>query len=207
MNTPAFVCSFLLMLTMPLAGHAVEGTSVPNPTKKGSFHPQLATLLAGQHLIDAKGDPVPVDRLLTKKYVFVYFSGYYCHPCRLITPRLINFYHEQAPKGDFEVLFCDDFDHNAATMQKYLREAKMPWPALRYNDPAVAGLVALVKKSPGVPYLYLLDEQDAVVGQPTKSENDHRSLFPVNVWLSLHGQPQNHWDFREAMAKASETAH
>lgn len=159
------------------------------------LHPRLAAILKNNPLINARGNPVHVDRLLSKKYIFVYFSGYYCHPCHILTPRLIAFYKEQIKDGDFEFLFCDDFDRNKETMDKYMREARMPWPCLLYNDPAVAGLQALIGKAHMVPLLYLLDQNDEIIAKPTNDGTDHESWFPINKWMSLHGHAPTHWGF------------
>ncbi|MFZ4775448.1 MAG: thioredoxin-like domain-containing protein [Terrimicrobiaceae bacterium] len=182
----------------PHPGRASEGPDVPNNAKTTLFHPRLANILKNNPLIDASGNPVQVDRLLSKKYIFVYFSGYYCHPCRVLTPHLIAFYREEIKNGDFEFLFCDDFDVKKEAMDKYMREAMMPWPCLLYNDPAVPGLQALVGKHPGgVPYLYLLDQNDELIAIPTNAGTDHQSWFSINKWLSLHDRPPIHWNFME----------
>ena len=187
--------------TTPCHTQAAETPAAVSSAQTNLLHPRLAAILKNNPLIDASGQPVQVDRLLSKKYIFVYVSGYYCHGCRVLTPHLTQFYNEEVAKGDFEFIFYDNFDGKKESMDKYMKEDMMPWPCLKYNDPAVAELNALLGDEHWVPRLYLLNQDDQLIAKPTITETDYRSWFPINEWLSLHHREQMHWNWKEEFNK------
>ena len=77
----------------------------------------------------------------------------------------------------------------------------MPWPCMKYNDSAVAELHALFGNKNGVPRLYLLNQDDEIIAEPTGYEEDSWNWFPINKWLSLHGREPSHWNWKEAFNK------
>ena len=188
-------------LTAPCHIQATEGPAAAGTTKATVLHPRLTAILKNKPLINASGQPVQVERVLSKKYVFVYASGYYCHGCRVLTPHLTKFYKDEVAKGDFEFVFMDNFDGEKESMDKYMKEDMMPWPCLKYKDPAVAELHALIGNQNWVPRLYLLNQDDEIIAEPTINETDYRSWTPINKWLSIHGRDPIHWNWKEELNK------
>lgn len=97
-----------------------------------------------------------------KKLIGLYFSAHWCGPCRQFTPSLVGYYNKNAPAHpEFEILFVSN-DKTAAAMEGYMREVKMPWPALSFDK--VAGSAALTKYAgSGIPCLVVVDETGKVV--------------------------------------------
>lgn len=97
-----------------------------------------------------------------KKLIALYFSAYWCGPCRKFTPNLVNFYKRNAAAHpEFEVLFVSA-DKSAPAMETYMRDMQMPWPALVFDK--VAGNEALRKYAgSGIPCLVVVDETGKVI--------------------------------------------
>ena len=102
------------------------------------------------------------DGVADKKLIALYFSAHWCAPCRSFTPALVDFYNRVAQQHpEFEIIFvsCDRSDF---AMQQYMREAKMPWPAI---DFARVREKDAIKKycGSGIPCLVLLDSTGKVL--------------------------------------------
>ena len=97
-----------------------------------------------------------------KKIIGLYFSAYWCGPCRKFTPNLVNFYNKNAAAHpEFEILFVSA-DKSASAMETYMRDMGMPWPAVNYDK--VAGNEALRKYAgSGIPCLVVVDETGKVI--------------------------------------------
>lgn len=77
-------------------------------------------------LLDASGRPFPVASVADASYVLVYFSGHWCRPCRVFTPKLVEFTRRYRRNDNFEVVLVS-YDESVEKMCDYMREAKMPW--------------------------------------------------------------------------------
>ena len=90
------------------------------------------------------------------KYTALYFSAHWCPPCRAFTPKLVEWYKGFKPKHeDFELVFVSRDKDDAAQLD-YMKEAGMPWPAVKLSagkDPTFGKYAA-----GGIPYLVLIDE-------------------------------------------------
>jgi nucleoredoxin len=102
------------------------------------------------------------DALEKKKLIGLYFSAYWCGPCRKFTPQLVDYYNRVAPQHpEFEVIFVSD-DRNQFGFETYLREANMPWPAIDYQK---LPMMASVRRyaGAGIPCLVVVDPTGKVV--------------------------------------------
>ena len=102
------------------------------------------------------------DAVADKKLIALYFSAHWCAPCRTFTPALVEFYNRVAQQHpEFEIIFvsCDRSDF---AMQQYMREARMPWPAI---DFARVPEKDSIKKycGSGIPCLVVLDSTGKVL--------------------------------------------
>lgn len=88
----------------------------------------------GKTFLSKEGE-ITARPLLTKNIICLYFSAYWCPPCRTFTPFLTEFYKEILKKNnDFEIIFVSrDKDQD----QFDLYYSQMPWLAIPYNDPRI----------------------------------------------------------------------
>jgi thiol-disulfide isomerase/thioredoxin len=100
--------------------------------------------------------------LENKKLFLIYFSAHWCQPCRIMTPGLVNYYNDAASKHpEFELIFISR-DKSPFSMENYMRETNMPWPALDYQKIASkAGINKYAGK--GIPDLVLVDASGKVL--------------------------------------------
>jgi thiol-disulfide isomerase/thioredoxin len=178
----------LLGLSLSLSAQ----TPTPNPSS-GPFHTELLKDFKSNSIINGNGSTVPLKRISDKKYLFFYFSGKYCAPCKIFTPKLMEFYKKHAKTGNFEIVFISE-DSSSDVMREYMSETNMPWLAVRYGDPAVKKIKERLQQK-GFPMLFLLDGNDEVIGKPQIGDGDHVSWNPVKVWQKANNLPVTHWAF------------
>lgn len=147
--------------------------------------PGVAIISALQDKLVACHDGVirPIDRGLeeNKKLIAFYFSAHWCAPCRKFTPQLVDYYNRVAPQHpEFELIFVSA-DRSRFNWETYIRETKMPWPAIDYEQ--LAGLDGL-KQAGGesIPSLLVLDESGHVVASSYEGE---RYVGPQNAIAGL----------------------
>lgn len=97
-----------------------------------------------------------------KKLIALYFSAYWCGPCRKFTPQLVEFYNRVAPQHpEFDIVFVSS-DRSPEGMESYMHDMHMPWPAIDYAKLPDKGAL---KKYAGeaIPCLVLLDDSGKVI--------------------------------------------
>jgi thiol-disulfide isomerase/thioredoxin len=99
------------------------------------------------------------------KYTALYFSAHWCPPCRMFTPKLVEWYNSFKPSHpDFELVFVSS-DRDRAAMEEYIKGDNMPWPAVKFDQAQSETFQKF--GSSGIPYLVLIDgEGNAVTAQP-----------------------------------------
>ncbi len=120
--------------------------------------------LKGDLVRFSNGSVVHADEEATadKKVIALYFSAHWCPPCRKFTPELVDFYNRVAPQHpEFEIIFVS-YDRSAFAMQTYMREAKMPWPAIDFGKIPEKDAVKKYAGS-GIPCLVLIDSTGKVL--------------------------------------------
>ena len=143
-----------------------------------------------QHLVmlDKNGTLAPLDASALKnvKYFAFYLSASWCPPCRLFTPKLVDFYKSFKPQHpDFELIVVNH-DASAQDMLAYMKDDAMPWPAVQYDAIDNTGLNSF--DSDGyLPDLILVDAQGKVVSDsfqgadyagPEKVLDDIKRIVP-----------------------------
>jgi nucleoredoxin len=123
------------------------------------------------------------EKLENKKLIALYFSAHWCGPCRKFTPNLVNYYNQVAPQHpEFEIIFVSS-DKSQFGMDTYMRETKMPWPAIDFQK--IAGKNEIMKYAGrGIPCLVLIDATGKVV---SNSYNGTEYLGPQRVLSDLDG--------------------
>ncbi len=116
-----------------------------------------------------------------KKYVALYFSAHWCGPCRRFTPKLVEYYNQVATAHpEFEIIFVSA-DRSRFGWETYIRETKMPWLAVDYEQ---LGNIGVVKDLGGasIPSLLLLDSGSRIVAS---SHERKKYLGPQNALAAL----------------------
>ncbi len=118
-----------------------------------------------------KGDLTDPNVKASPKFTALYFSAHWCPPCRLFTPKLVEWYKGFKPTHpDFELVFVSS-DRDEAAMNEYIKETGMPWLVASYSK---AKSEAFRKySSDGIPYLVLIDDKGNAV-----------KALPGNEWQS-----------------------
>lgn len=112
-----------------------------------------------------RGDLTGPEVKTPPKYTALYFSAHWCPPCRLFTPKLVEWYNNFKPEHpDFELVFVSA-DRDEEAMKKYIKSEKMPWPAVKYDKARSEAFGKFA--ADGIPYLVLIDENGkALTAQP-----------------------------------------
>jgi nucleoredoxin len=159
--------------------HAASSPTPLAPTNK------VADRLNGK-LVAYNGrslEPFDASALKGKKYLAVYFSASWCGPCRKFTPRLVDWYKQQAQHDKFEVIFVSR-DNSNEEMIEYMKQDAMPWPALSFAK-ANQGNSPLEKyEGNGIPCLVIIDREGKVLSH---SYNGGEYVGPSKVIKDLQG--------------------
>lgn len=135
-------------------------------------------------LVSLKGtslSPLPSSANTGTRYYALYYSAQWCPPCRKFTPTLVSAYHEiKARHPEFELIFVSN-DQSDDDMKAYMRDYKMPWPAVRHN--LAQSLKAVTRYSGrGIPHLVFIDADGAVL---STSYVDGKYLGPSKVLADI----------------------
>lgn len=133
---------------------------------KATHHPETVgkrfiTALSG-NLVDAEGNPVEVKD--STEYFLVLHGAGWCGWCRKLMPDVMKFYQENAASRDrFEIVLVSA-DKSEEEMYAYMREAQMPWPALKYGNHAeTAPVVAMTDGA--TPHMLLVARDGRILHQ------------------------------------------
>ncbi len=138
----------------------------PIPEARAAYAPKgpIERALAGKLVAFEQGAmrPQPAERMAGVKFFALYFSASWCGPCRAFTPDLVDAYGKiRALYPEFEVVHVNR-DRSPAAMAVYLREDKMPWPALAWEATRDAREINKYAGS-GIPCLVLVDQHGKVL--------------------------------------------
>ncbi len=173
------------------AARAVTAKASESPSHAASSPTPLASTnkvadrLNGKLVVyNGRGlEPFDASALKGKKYLAVYFSASWCGPCREFTPRLVDWYKQQAQHDKFEVIFVSR-DNSKEDMIEYMKQDAMPWPALSFAK-ANQGSSPLEKyEGHGIPCLVIVDRDGKVLSHSYKGEE---YVGPSKVIKDLQG--------------------
>lgn len=101
-------------------------------------------------------------RMAGVKFFAIYFSASWCGPCRQFTPDLVDAYGKiRALYPEFEIVHVNR-DRTEGDMAGYMRDDRMPWPALRWSALRHTPEIERFGGS-GIPCLVLIDETGKVL--------------------------------------------
>src|SRR5262245_56272470 len=115
-------------------------------------------------LVDSQGEKVSPS-VLQGRMVCLYFSASWCGPCKVVTPKLAALRNQAK---DFLEVVLVSLDRSEADQRKYMREAGMKWPALKWsnyltNDGNQVNQLVSRFQAWGIPALVVLSRTGEVV--------------------------------------------
>lgn len=116
-----------LLESAPASAAAPGGAA---PAAPSVFDKQLE-----RNLVRLSGNSVrrAADVAKPAKYYVFYYSASWCGPCQQYTPSLVELYNKIKPNNpNFELVFVSR-DQDEDSMEEYMKEKKMPWPALKLS--------------------------------------------------------------------------
>ncbi|MBA3831622.1 MAG: redoxin domain-containing protein [Chthoniobacterales bacterium] len=133
---------------------ALPAAAAPRPPAATSIANALKDKLV--RCQDGTVRPADPSALESKKLIAFYYSAHWCAPCRKFTPGLVDYYNRVAAEHpEFEIIFVSS-DKSRFNWETYMRESRMPWPAIDYDQ--LAGMNGLKRLGgDGIPSLLVLD--------------------------------------------------
>lgn len=156
----------------PAAAAAAPGAKAPEPAPRAApYEPRgvFERKVAGKLVALQSGALRPFEpaRLEHVKFYAVYFSASWCGPCKAFTPELVDAYGKiRALYPEFEIILVNR-DRSPAAMAAYMRDDRMPWPALGWTAIATSDLNRYAGN--GIPCLVLVDEKGKVLSDSYRS--------------------------------------
>lgn len=122
---------------------------------------KTVTKMISKYLVNAKGRRFKeANGLSEKEFILIYYSAHWCPPCRKFTPKLVKFYNENNADKKFEVVFVSS-DRDKKSMLGYMTEAKMPWPAVKFDKIDRSEIKKFAGS--GIPCLVLFNKEGEVI--------------------------------------------
>jgi len=152
------VPGFLVFSFLVLVGCSKETVPAPQGSTKSQSSADFFESIS-KYLVTPEGGKFSAYRkgATNPKYIAIYYSAHWCPPCRVFTPKLVEWYNEFKPKHkDFELVFASS-DKDEAAMLEYMTEMKMPWPAISFSENKESGVDEYA--ADGIPYLVLLNAE------------------------------------------------
>jgi|SaaInlStandDraft_1057018.scaffolds.fasta_scaffold08272_3 nucleoredoxin len=138
---------------------------------------------ATKNLVSAKGKKVSSYKIKKKDHFLLYYSASWCGPCKKFTPQLVDFYNKHSEEQNFECILVSS-DQDKKSMHTYMRDTKMPWPAVDYDYIDRNQMKAYGGN--GIPCLVLLDQKGTILSHtyvngdylgPKKVLDDFQAMF------------------------------
>ncbi len=121
---------------------------------------KTVTQMIEQYLVDAKGKRYQDSKKLPEKeFILIYYSAHWCPPCRAFTPKLVEFYNDNNTEK-FEIIFVSS-DRDKKSMQSYMKETKMPWPAVKFTQIKRTKIKKFAGN--GIPCLVMFDKKGEII--------------------------------------------
>jgi len=139
-------------------------------------------------VVDVNGAEVAASGLLDTDYLLLYFSAHWCPPCRAFTPGFVEFYNTQGGGKRFQAILVSR-DKSEAKMLAYMRETRMPWPAVRFDSENAKTLEDTYSGN-GIPRLVLVDPQGTVIADSFEGKKYVGPQHVLNYLQAQLGDPE-----------------
>jgi len=123
-----------------------------DPHKRPS---RIAAALQGV-LVDADGKPYHNDHLGDKKIFAFYFGANWCAPCHAFSPDFVKFLDDALPQHPELAAVLLSNDQQPDQMLAYMKEEKMPFPAVPLKDLNQSSLLSSYAAEM-IPHLVIVD--------------------------------------------------
>ncbi len=139
--------------------------------------------LFGSELIQADGSRVSLAAVSDKDIVAIYFSAYWCPPCRAFTPELVRTANTLRETGkSFELVFISA-DESEKQMLAYMQAYQMPWPAVPYGS-RIANDLAHRFGIRGYPTLIVIDRAGNIVSVNGRGDVATKGAAAFSEWTA-----------------------
>ncbi len=135
--------------------------------------------LFGDKIIDAKSTEISTDEL-KDKLIAVYFSAFWCNPCKQFTPILAKTYQDLMKENKpFEVIFVSS-DNDEKEFKEYFNS--MPWKAVPFEKEDVRIALADKFSIRGIPTLIVLNSEGKVISKDGRVEVMKSKAGVFGIW-------------------------
>jgi len=128
-------------------------------------------------LIASSGKSISRETL-NGKFIGVYFSAAWCHPCRAFTPTLIEF--RDSCSSSFEVVLVGG-DRTPEEQQSYVSKYRMPWPSL-VNNGVHASKLRQIFGVRSIPTLIILSPKGVVITMDGRGDVEGKGSSAMDEW-------------------------
>ena len=154
-----------------------------------------------ENLVYKNGKVISAEKVLSGKTVAVYFSASWCGPCRLFTPKLVDFYNSCAGKKNVEIVFASS-DRTLNAMQQYMQKANMPWPAIPFDAQKLAQLRRKLRVN-GIPRLIVFDPNGKIISDNARWDVTLLGADAADAWKKADYKPLTYQDYREKISSGN----
>ena len=165
-------------------------TGDTSQTQTGAiYHAALVDSIAS-YAFSPNGGSGDVQRLKTKKYLFIYFDAHQDDSSQNFTTKLVEFYDNTCKNGDNDIgVIFVSADRSQQDMNAFMRDTAMPWPGVRVNTVASIELRQRYA-GPDMPCLVLLDENDKALASSYDEAGKYLSTRPIAAYQKLKSAEQ-----------------
>ena len=183
----------IIFILLAVIGNAIAQNE--KPRLSGSVI--IAEALAGKLVSVDQGSfkRFSLDPEKTIDHFLFYHSADWSPNCRKFTPELIKFYNKaKKENANFEIIFVSR-DDSEKEMLSYMKEQKMPWPAVRFGELKTLKFLKQISGR-GVPSLAVVDSRGLIMSQSYKGGTTYLGPDPPlkefqKLIGSKEGEPKN----------------
>ena len=181
----------IIYILLPVIGSAIAQNEKEKPRLSGAVI--IAEALSGKLVSVDQGSfkRFSLDPEKAIDHFLFYHSADWSPNCRKFTPELIKFYNKaKKENANFEVIFVSR-DDSEKEMLNYMKEQKMPWPAVRFEELQKLKFLKQISGR-GVPNLAVVDSRGLILSQSYKGGTKYLGPDPpLKAFQKLIGSKEN----------------
>ncbi|AKJ64298.1 thioredoxin family protein [Kiritimatiella glycovorans] len=115
------------------------------------------------------------------RIVGLYFSAHWCPPCRMFTPKLVEFYDElKEDEAPFEIVLVSS-DRSREAMFEYMEKTEMSWLALPHRGKRAQALSDRYKVR-GIPTLIIIGPDGETITKDGRRDVTRHGVKAFSQW-------------------------